>query len=178
MTAKRRGFTLIEVMVSLAVGAAAVLVVGAVARAVTMAHRTLEASRRALDHRAVGLRTMSLLLEAADVGLGGADPFTGDQHEVRFTAWAQVPEGWTERGKVRLVVKDTVLCAETASGSTPLVTPVHAVRFSYLARTGPERGWTDGWASALSVPAAVRVILGFGTDRPPDTVLVFLGDRG
>jgi prepilin-type N-terminal cleavage/methylation domain-containing protein len=103
----RSGFTLIEVMVALAV--AAVVVLGArlaLEQLADDAGRIIDGAVLA-DRDANAERLLRSLFRRLEVGTGSAGTFGGDERSMSFTTWCDVPGGWQERCEATLAI-DTI----------------------------------------------------------------------
>lgn len=176
-TSNRSGFTLIEVLVALTLGALVVL--GARAMLVQVgdtARQIIEAGRQN-DEAANADRLLRALLLNVAQNDGAADRFDGDGSSARFVSWCQTPGGWLERCSVTLRL-------ESPGGSGRLTAQVPgraavvlrsgfsdgALRYLHSARDGGT--WLASWNSALLTPAAVALVL------DGDTVILRIGERG
>src|SRR3989442_11667981 len=100
--AKLAGFTLVEVLVALTIGAVVVLLAHELFGAVAERGRTLTVARTALDRSANARRWLDATFLSLDVGTEGAGGFDGRRDHVVFTTWLLTPDGWFERRAVSL----------------------------------------------------------------------------
>src|SRR5882762_4216956 len=100
MVRDRRGFTLVEVMVALTIGAVVVLLAHQLFAAVADRGKTLTAARTALDRAANARRWLDATFLSLDVGTDGASGFEGRPDHLGFTAWLLTPDGWFERRQI------------------------------------------------------------------------------
>jgi prepilin-type N-terminal cleavage/methylation domain-containing protein len=173
------GFTLIEVMVALTVGA----LVLATARAILvalgdgaerMATASLELERKSNSERL--MRSLTGRLVVGD----GPDRFEGEPGRARFTSFCEVPEGWLERCTVEY-------SAESNAGSSCVVlsTLVGDEREQLTVLSGPDRAqliylsdarnggtWLIRWGTSITAPLAIGIVSG------PDTTVLRIGERG
>jgi prepilin-type N-terminal cleavage/methylation domain-containing protein len=187
MTARVRGFTLVELLVALTVGSLVVL----------LAHRTFAmaadlagrvAAQRAAHDRAINARRfLARAFESLEVGIppnnGG---FYGTESEVRYTSWLRAPDDTLRRHAVRI--------AATADGVVALVAPIRAgfafapdtvrlfpgareVAFDYLLDFGADEAWVRAWESPVSAPLAVRLRVA-NVEGGVDTLLFAIWPRG
>jgi prepilin-type N-terminal cleavage/methylation domain-containing protein len=181
------GFTLIEVMVALTVGAIVVLLAHRLFAGVTDGARRMGAARAALDQEVNARRWLVEAFGSLDVGNGAG--FDGHADRVQFATWQQSPEGWLLRQPVDLAVRGHRLVAQIGPGqSLVLADSVSRVQLDYLLEVGSEAdgpGTMPGerasfvreWISPVSAPLAVRLRLTrmAGT---ADTLLLIIGPRG
>jgi prepilin-type N-terminal cleavage/methylation domain-containing protein len=173
----RRGFTLIEVMVALAVGA--VVVLGArlaLAQLADDADRIVKGAAR-LDGEANGERLLRSLFRRLEVGTEIAGPFGGDERAMHFTTWCDLPAGWQERCQATVAI-DTVddapaLVAHLSTGEViTLRAGFHRATLRYLNDPASGGSWFRGWGTGLTAPRAVGIIV------DDDTLVLRIGDRG
>jgi prepilin-type N-terminal cleavage/methylation domain-containing protein len=172
----RRGFTLVEILVALAITGIIALLVRGVFGAVTEGIGRLRASQQEIEARQLGLRwlhTAFLSLEAGNRGLG----FEGHADRVAFSSWLMTSSGWLERTGVALGLDEGRLVAGTGQGVTTIRTGVKAIAFDYLLEPGLDSRWVTDWVSDLTAPLAVRLRLE-RADRGVDTLLFLIKGRG
>src|SRR6266702_7817067 len=102
----RAGFTLIEVLVALTIGAIVVLLGHELFGAVAERGRTLTLARAALDRSANARRWLDATFLSLDVGTDGARGFDGRPDHAAFTTWLLTPDGWFERREVKLSAEE------------------------------------------------------------------------
>jgi prepilin-type N-terminal cleavage/methylation domain-containing protein len=181
----KRGFTLIEVLVALTIGAVVVLLAHQLFGAVAERGRMLTTARAALDRSANARRWLDATFLSLDVGTEGASGFEGRPDHAAFTAWLLTPDGWFERRQVTLGAEQGRLWATVTPGNPiALVDSVTDVQFDYLLEPGAESRWVREWVSPLSAPVAVRIRIG----KPGcgmrdagcvvDTLLFLIKERG
>jgi len=182
---KQRGFTLIELIVALTIGAVVVLLAHQLFAAVADRGKSLIAARTALDHTANARRWLDAAFLSLDVGTDGASGFEGRADHVLFTTWLLTPDGWFERRIVSLARQDERLVATVTPGQTvALNDSVTDVAFEYLLEAGEESRWVREWVSPVSAPVAVRIRIanaGNGkreTGNVVDTLLFLIKERG
>jgi len=184
LTRNRAGFTLIEVIVALAIGALVVLLAERLFAAVGDASRELSAARTALDREANARRWLAasfLSLEAAP----DAGGFAGYRDRLTFTSWQEAPEGWFARRRVTVGrVGDHVIAAVEPGDSIRLADSVTSLGLDYLLEPGSDAHWVREWISAVSAPLAIRMRIGRGGCGRPDggcvvdTLLFLIKERG
>lgn len=171
------GFTLIEVVVALAVGGVVILGAHALLAAVADgADRITHASVEA-DRIANGERLLRALLGRLEVGTDSTRRFAGDEREARFTSWCDVPAGWLERCEVHIAVR-----TDGAGGTLSVLLPtgiavevrrgVGPLSLRYLTNAAEGGRWVRTWGASLTAPLALGIV----SDR--DTMIVRIGERG
>ncbi len=180
----QRGFTLIEILVALTIGAVVVLLAHELFGAVADRGRTLIAARTALDRSANARRWLDATFLSLDVGTDGASGFEGRPDHAGFTAWLVTADGWFERRQVTLGAQQGLLRAIVTPG-TPiaLADSVSDAQFDYLLEPGAESRWVREWVSPVSAPVAVRLRVsragkGEGAGVATDTLLFLIKERG
>ncbi len=173
-----RGFTLVELLLSISLSGIAVLL-GALMWRQSLASATHLAEHRArLDRTSGSRRWLETMIGSIDVGAVGDRPFTGHQASAQFTAWIPGSAGWPERQAVSLGVAGQQFQADLgASGSLALMDSVASVGFDYLLEPGLNTTWASTWESPVSAPLAIRVRL-MNLGGTADTILVLVGPRG
>jgi prepilin-type N-terminal cleavage/methylation domain-containing protein len=187
----RRGFTLVEVLVALAVGAAVVL----------LAHRTLlEASaigssvaqrREAHDRLMNARRFLIQAFSSLEVGTVPNSGFRGTADGAAFTTWLPDESGAAARRRVNLVIEPAqdgrgrlvalVSTQEASAADLPADTLVLApsaggLALDYVLDYGADAAWLEEWRSPVTAPLAVR--LRVARDSGVDTLLFAIGPRG
>jgi prepilin-type N-terminal cleavage/methylation domain-containing protein len=174
----RSGFTLIEVMVALAIGALVVLMAERLFAGAGDGGRVLAAARERLDRDANARRWLEATFLSLAVGDSGASGFTGNPDRVRFTAWQPTPGGWFEPRQIDLGLNEGRIAAGVSPGEPLiLVDSVSDVVFDYLLEYGAETHWVTRWISPVSAPFAVRIRL-VRERGVVDTLLYLIKERG
>ena len=177
MRPDREGFTLIELMVALVVGA--VVVLGArvlLEQLGDSAHRTVMAAARA-DRDANGERLLRDLAGRLEVGTSEGMRFAGEPATTSFNSWCDTPSGWQERCAVALAAREHgnrfALVATFAPGdSVTLLVRDEPIELRYLDDPRAGGRWFTSWGAGITAPLALAVISG------ADTMIVRIGERG
>lgn len=171
---RNRGFTLLEVVIALALaGTIAVLAHRSFAAVIEVTQAAHEA-RRALDTEMNAARWLAEALGSLEVG-GDAGGFAGGPESVEFGTWLPAVAGGPERRRAAIVARRDTLWLR-AQYDMPLLDRVRAVGFDYLLEPGAREVWVREWISPVSAPVAVRIRV----RRPggTDTLLLVVGSRG
>ena len=176
----RDGFTLVEVLVALAIGTMAILGARSVFGALLDHADRINDAAWEQDSVANGERMLRSLVSQVDLGRTGHATFSGDEKEVRFRTWCPTPDGWQERCDVRLLVRaaDSVgavprIVAQFSVGEAiPLLDVGSVTTFAYLLDPGAGGRWVRTWGAGITVPMAIGIM----SER--DTLIVRIGDRG
>src|SRR6266496_87630 len=157
----RQGFTLIEVIVAVTIGALVVLVAHQLFAAVAERGRTLIAARRSLDRAVNARRWLAATFLSLDVGTDDAGGFDGRPDHAAFASWLLTPDGWFERRTVSLARDNDRVVASVAPGQPiALMDSVADLALDYLLEPGAESRWVREWVSPVSAPVAVRMRIG------------------
>lgn len=173
----RAGFTLIEVLVALALTGIVALLAHRLLAATVDGVRALGAERLAQDRRANGRRWLRAAFLSLEPDAPGG--FEGGESRLRWTGWLEQPGGWFEPVRLTLSVRDSALVAELAGEETLVLgDSAGALAIDYLLTPGAESRWVREWHSPLSAPLAVRLrILALDGTRV-DTLFFLIGERG
>lgn len=174
-TTGRRGFTLMEVMVAMAVGA--IVVVGArglVDALGTQAHATLRAAR-VVDAHANARDALQRLVGDLVVARDSIPSLTGDGEQATFTSYCESPREWMEPCRVTLRVEGAeggYRVLWEARGDTVLLgDSLRTAAIRYLMSPTVGGTWTARWQNTVMLPVALGLVM----DR--DTLLAPIGDR-
>ena len=149
------GFTLIEVMVALALSSVAVLIAAQTFGGVSDGLERMLASARDHDEEA---RARAWLWQA----FGGARASTGDGRfvgttdSVSFRSSLWVPTGWTEEERVTVATRDGTLALRHGARTIGLFEALDEARFAYLPHSD-SIAWLEHWESLAGPPVAVRL---------------------
>jgi prepilin-type N-terminal cleavage/methylation domain-containing protein len=172
----RRGFTLAEVMVALAIGALVLMLAREVYAGMAEATYRAAQARLGSDRLANGRRLLALLVGSARIG-SEQDVFDGTPTRLVFSAWWIDQHGWRVRRRCQLSLSGDKLVLDGLS-SEPLILldSVRSGTFEYLPDRGERVPWLRGFQSQLLLPAALRVRIRRG--ERVDTLLLTTGERG
>lgn len=173
---QRRGFTLIEVLVAVAITGLVALLAHQLFGAVVDASRRIVAEREALDGERNARRYLRDAFLSLDVG--DSTGFEGHPDHVAFAAWQRTADGWQERRRIELSQDGAVWLVVTSAGErVVLADSVTAVRLDYLLEPGAASPWVGEWISPVSAPLAVRMRITRWSGRA-DTTLYPIRSRG
>lgn len=175
--AGRGGFTLMEVMVAIAISAVLLLGARALLEQVGDSAEQIAGSAAEVDREANTERLVRALVGRAEQPQPGGREFAGTPRGARFTTWCDVPAGWQERCTVSLglvrVADDNVLALEASEGEIiPVRRGFDQGSFLYLRDPAEGGTWLREWSSSVAAPVAVGVAL------DGDTLILRLGERG
>ena len=169
------GFTLIEVMVAVAVTGLVVLTAHRIFTGVADGARAVAVARERLDHDANARRWLKGTFLSLD------PPFEGRVNHASFTSWQLVPGGWLEPQSTMLLQEGGRLLGKKGDEALELADGVSDLSFDYLLEPGADTKWVREWISPVSAPLAVRLrIAGCGRRDAGcvDTLLFLIKERG
>jgi prepilin-type N-terminal cleavage/methylation domain-containing protein len=170
-----RGFTLVEVMVAVAIGSLVTAAAYRVFTGVADGAKAVAAARESLD-RSVNARRW---LKGTFLSL--EPPFEGRVNRATFTSWQLVAGGWFEPQPISLAREGNRFVATSGQQTLVLADSVENVTFDYLLEPGADTKWVREWISPVSAPLAVRLrIVGCGKRDAGcvDTLLFLVKERG
>lgn len=170
-----QGFTLIEVMVAMAIAGFVILAAHRIFTGVADGARAVAIARASLDRSANARRWLKSTFLSLE------PPFEGRANRASFTSWQLVPGGWFEQKPIQLLQDGNHFVATTGTVSLQLADSVSDVAFDYLLDPGADTKWVREWISPVSAPLAVRLrIAGCGRRDAScaDTLLVLVKERG
>jgi prepilin-type N-terminal cleavage/methylation domain-containing protein len=172
---KRRGFTLVEVMVAMTIAAIVIVAAHQVFTSVADGSKAVAIARESLDRSSNArrwLKAMFLSLEP---------PFDGRANRMSCTSWQETPGGWFAPKSLTLALEKDRLMAGAADQSIELREGATDVAFDYLLEPGADTKWVREWVSPVSAPLAVRLrVAGCGRRDAGcvDTLLFLVKERG
>jgi len=174
---RRAGFTLLEVIVALAVSGVVLLGARAVLSQLGLDAERIEAAAAESDRRSNGDALLRAVVARTANSVPDRARFVGDATGARFESWCEVPAGWLEPCQAVLgVVRtgDSVSVALTLSTGqlVPLRTGLRRARLRYLVTAQEGGQWIGEWTSQLSTPAAV------GVEADDSLWILPVGERG
>jgi prepilin-type N-terminal cleavage/methylation domain-containing protein len=178
LSGRRAGFTLLEVLVALLVGAIVLMACRALLVQLADGADATTRAARAEDLMANTEREIRALFGQVEVGDAPDRLFNGDARGLRFSSWCPMPAGWLERCRASVSLsqhgRDSVnLVAYLSTGDTLLVPAgTGAGAFIYLSDSHQERRWFRSWERGSTAPWAVGVVVG------GDTTILRIGERG
>ncbi len=174
----RRGFTLIEILVALAIGAIAIALAASSLAAAGEATDATRLSARAATARGNGVRLLSRLVGQMAAPTAGDTAIIGIANSARFLSTCDTPAGWQESCRVELFISGDAGCprelvVRTSAGDSVQVLPGRELAtILYLSQGARGARWSTAWSDLTSLPAAI------GVASPVDTLILRVGDRG
>lgn len=172
----RRGFTLVEVVVALAISALVILSGRMLLESLGDAADRIDRAARDGDGDANGERLLRALVGQIDVGSKGAT-FGGDEQSAQFTSWCQSPRGWRERCRITLAIEEAnaapvLTTMLPGNDRVVLYRAAHTLRLRYLVDPSAGGTWFINWGGGLLAPRAIGVI------ADSDTLIIRIGEHG
>jgi prepilin-type N-terminal cleavage/methylation domain-containing protein len=178
MTSRRAGFTLIEVMVGLTIGALVILLAHRLVQEVQAASAVLTADSRTLSREQNGRQLLADLLQSVDLS-GGSGSFTGGPNQLSFGARAQRAEGWFAPQRVGIAQNGATVVLTLGSKALVIRDSVKVIEFDYLMSLGGDSPWYREWTTTAQAPLAVRLRLtSLRQGEVPDTLLFLVRGAG
>jgi len=176
---RRTGFTVVELMVALAIGSLAMLIAAGTVGGVVDSLSLLDDRVRTHVERTNSFRWLREMLASVEVDASEDLLFEGSPHSIRFHSWIWTPDGWKERSPVFLSLDEDRLVARVGVEEWILRHAVSALDCEYLAQYGERGVWRPEWNAAVTPPAAVRLRVRYlDPNTPPDILVLVMGERG
>lgn len=182
----RRGFTLLEVIVAIAVGSLVVLGARAMLGIVADGGAATREAAVAADRVANAEAELRRLLRDLEVGTEQAMRFSGAPDEARFSTWCLVAGGWVERCRVVLTIEAgasgaaVVATLSSGDGSTgdrlELRSGFDRGELLYLSDASLGGRWFRIWGEGITAPLAIG--LAVDSAGRADTTILRIGERG
>lgn len=172
---RRRGITLVEVMVAVTIASLVISAAYRVFTGVADGAKAVASARQSFD----GSINARRWLKATFLSL--EPPFEGRVSRATFTSWQPATGGWFEPQGVTLSQEGNRFAARSGNQTLQLVDSVVLVTFDYLLEPGADTKWVREWISPVSAPLAVRLRIagcGRGDAGCVDTLLFLIKERG
>jgi prepilin-type N-terminal cleavage/methylation domain-containing protein len=168
----RLGFTLIEVLVALTIGAAVVLMVQQAFGGMLDLSAALETTRASHQREAHAREALETAFGSLEIGTPGATGFQGSPQQVTFTTMVR-----NQPRAVRIAADGRWLILQGTRGAADTLLDSPGVAFDYLMSYGAQARWVQGWSSPASAPLAVRLKVRRDS-LTVDTLFFLIGPRG
>jgi prepilin-type N-terminal cleavage/methylation domain-containing protein len=171
MSFARGGFTVLELIVALALSAGLLLAGRALTEQMSEVEETIAVHAAVADSARVRARSLRAIIRNMDISSDSSGNFIGDPRMAKFPSWCTDGQVVRERCAVTLTV-DSVVTLTDVSGTHVLVrgTEPGVLRYLLDARDGGH--WYTSWGPQINLPLAVGIV--FATD----TMVFRVGDRG
>lgn len=176
MTGRRRaGFTLLEVVVAMTIGAVVLLGARALLDALGMQATVTLRSAAAADARANSRARLQRHVNDLVLQRDSLPSIAGDGERATFVSYCDSPHGCTEPCRVEVWVERgaagrRVIWAAQGDTVTLSDSPDHA-GILYLLSPSHGGSWTERWENTVLLPVALGIVM----DR--DTLFAAVGDR-
>ena len=173
----RHGFTLLEVVVALALAALTTAIAQRIYGVLLDSTATAERARLALDRQVNARRTLTALAGSLEIGRYEQSAFDGGPHRAAFSSWVTDRYGRPELLRISVSARDSNLVLDGLPGGTLVIRDsVASLEIDYLLVPGADARWVRAWSSSMSAPLALRLRLVGAT--LVDTLLLVIGTRG
>ena len=173
----RAGFTLVELMLSLALSGMVLVTCTLMIRQLDVTHTTIQRHAARVDASANGARLLRDVFDRVELSADSARQFYGDAHYVSLPTWCDMPGGWLERCVANVALDqrgDSTGVTVQFSDNTEqhLITVVGPATFGYLGWSADGLTWTTMWGRSLMPPIAIGIVR-----HGVDTLVIRLGER-
>jgi prepilin-type N-terminal cleavage/methylation domain-containing protein len=173
---RSRGFTLIEVIVALAIGALVLATGREVLGGALDGMRRLTEARRAQDAQANARRMLTTAIGSIDLHSEGAAAFRGLPSAIEFSAWFDRSGSVPVLRPFRIDADEGPAVMRVAATRVALWPDARGLAVDYLLTPGAREVWATEWVSTESAPVGIRLRVDRGS--VVDTVLILVGPRG
>ena len=172
----RTGFTLLEVIVALALTGLVLLIANALLAGAFDASDALRRSMGRPDGR-VAARAWALeACHGLEVGMPGDIGFQGDRDAARFTSRVLGPDGNILPVPVAFQVQGRRLTIAVPAGRFAIADSADELALGFLNGYGSDGAWITAMGSPVSAPVAIRMT--WSRSGTVDTLLCPIGSRG
>jgi prepilin-type N-terminal cleavage/methylation domain-containing protein len=159
----RRGFTLLELILALALVGAAMLGGVLLLDQLDDGASRIVAQSADADRDANGKRLLRRLVFEAHAAADTSRKFVGDDHSASLLSWCDVPGGWSEPCDVTLSIDDrgdsSAVTADLSLGGSFVVRRDLGRRvWRYLDAAPRDTAWATHWSSGTTLPAAMALV--------------------
>jgi prepilin-type N-terminal cleavage/methylation domain-containing protein len=158
-----RGFTLIEVMVALALAGSVLLMGHAILSQIYADWQKLTAASVQMDRKVNGARFLRSLLNRVQSVGNPLHQFSGHSTAVSFRSWCEAPAGWLEECEVTLSIAqtggETMLAISTGNGEVILLPKEFGARRLIYLGDVEHKVWLSRWSSGSILPIALGVVV-------------------
>jgi len=168
----RRGVTLVELIVALAITGMAILGCVMLLDQLNDSHERIHRQRTADASAGNGDRLLRRFLADARTTTDTAERFRGDERNASYLTLCDTPSGWPEQCRVALVIDSlpdsSAVVAETNRDERFEVRRIAgAATFRYFDPSQRDSSWVRQWATSIALPAAIAVVVGIDTTVLP-----------
>ncbi len=165
------GFTLVELMVALTIGAGVLLAGRLLVEQITAAEHAIVATTAVQETTATHALMLRSLVRNLEVGTDSLTTFGGNEHLVQFTSWCIDTTRQRMRCAAHFTIDTTLIVTTSVIPSTVLQHMTAAGQFRYLGDARNGGHWYRSWGTGITVPLAIGVVVG------NDTTVLRIGER-
>lgn len=170
----RSGFTLVEVLLAMTIGAMVLATLGELIGAAAITGRRLTDARAQLDSAAMGREWLRTAFRNAEAGHPGDTPFDGSHDAMQFSSRMPTANGWHAQDTVVIGLQGgSLVLRSAATGTLVLQSDVRVLQTDYLEQLGASSPWLPAYSSPSVTPLAIR--LRVATRRSIDTLVFSTG---
>ncbi len=175
----RPGFTLMEVLVALAVSAVVILGARALLDGLVLHAGRVAALARRADAEANADHLLRSTVALAGLTTDSAR-FDGTPEGASFRSWCDEAGGWQEQCDVRLTAEHEgsevrVVLALGGSARVEVAARGSAASFRYLASASDGGHWVERWERAITPPLAIGLVTRATLAAAADTAIIRVG---
>ena len=168
----RRGVTLLELIIALAISGLAILGCVILLDQVNDSHERISRERVVAATAGNGDRLLRRVLVDAHTTTDTAERFCGDEHNASYLTLCDTPAGWPEACRVTLSLDSlrdsSAIVAETSRDERFEVRRIPgAATFRYLDLSARDSSWVRQWATSIALPGAIAIVVGVDTTVLP-----------
>jgi len=168
---RRKGFTILELMVALAISASVLLAGRALIEQVAAVGDTIAGNAATADSARVRARALRAIVRNIDITTDSANNFSGDARTARFISWCTTDDALRERCAVTLTIDSVVTLTDSSASAVLLRDTVPGV-LRYLGDARDGGHWYRSWGPGNLPPLAIGIVF------RADTTVLRVGDRG
>jgi prepilin-type N-terminal cleavage/methylation domain-containing protein len=178
MRVSRRGFSLIELMLALSLGAAVILGAASLLDVTTQAESRIAAVGAERDFAGSRNALLHGIFARIERVPGRLVVFDGAPLAISFASWCERPGGWLGRCDVKLEIRETVAGEGRLVASWPgqpalaLRALPKGARFAFRVTGDKGTSWLNSWGEGITAPEALGIV------ASSDTLVLTIGSGG
>jgi prepilin-type N-terminal cleavage/methylation domain-containing protein len=168
---RRAGFTILELMVALALSAGVLLAGRMLTEQVAAIGDTIALKAAVADSGRVRARALRAIVRNIEIATDSANNFAGDARTAKFVSWCTGSDALKVRCAVALTA-DSVVTLKDPSGSLVVLRDTVPGVLYYLGDARDGGHWLRTWGPGVDLPLAIGIVF------RADTTVLRIGDRG
>ena len=168
---RRDGFTILELMVALALSAGVLLAGRMLTEQVAAIGDTIAHNAAVADSGRVRSRALRAIVRNIEIATDSSNNFAGDARTAKFVSWCTGGDALKERCAVTLTTDSVVTLTEPKGSHVVLRDTVPGVLL-YLGDARDGGHWFPSWGPGVVLPLAIGIVF------RADTTVLRIGDRG